>query len=226
MHEYQADFDERCLNRVGRQFVGVRSSVRIRTRRVAIWSGRRGLESPGGRHRRAAPPPLSRTGPRRPAPTATSRSDRCSSAATATVLLELMNTVGSGDVTGHPELALAAWASVAPERRRARRGHALHQLRELRDVCRRPVLGRDRPPRVRPLRRATRGPRGRRHAQPPPVEPRGLRRGGGHIDVEGPCEELAAEALAVFDGFWPTSPGPTVEVEPDVTDRVTVGIDR
>ncbi len=31
-----------------------------------------------------------------------------------------------------------------------------------------------RPPGVRPLRRAARRPRGRRHAQPPPVEPRGL----------------------------------------------------
>ena len=27
------------------------------------------------------------------------------------VVAELMNTVGGGDVTGHPELALAAWAS-------------------------------------------------------------------------------------------------------------------
>ena len=45
-----------------------------------------------------------------------------------TVLLELMNTVGSGDVTGHPELALAAWASVHLSGRRAGRGHALHQL--------------------------------------------------------------------------------------------------
>src|SRR5262245_1801067 len=28
------------------------------------------------------------------------------------VALELMNTVGAGDVTGHPELALAGWASA------------------------------------------------------------------------------------------------------------------
>lgn len=28
------------------------------------------------------------------------------------VLIELTNTTGDGDVTGHPELALAAWASV------------------------------------------------------------------------------------------------------------------
>ncbi len=27
-------------------------------------------------------------------------------------------------------------------------------------------------------------------------------RGNVPIDVDGPCEELAAEALAVFDGFW------------------------
>ena len=31
--------------------------------------------------------------------------------ADGTVLQELTNTVGNGDVTGHPELALAAWAS-------------------------------------------------------------------------------------------------------------------
>lgn len=38
-----------------------------------------------------------------------------------TVLAERQNTVGSGDVTGHPELALAAWASVnlSPDERRA-----------------------------------------------------------------------------------------------------------
>ena len=28
------------------------------------------------------------------------------------VVAELTNTVGDGDVTGHPELALAAWASL------------------------------------------------------------------------------------------------------------------
>jgi hypothetical protein len=27
-------------------------------------------------------------------------------------------------------------------------------------------------------------------------------RGNVDVDVEGPCEELSDEALAVFDGFW------------------------
>jgi hypothetical protein len=29
-------------------------------------------------------------------------------------------------------------------------------------------------------------------------------RGNLRIVVEGPCEELAADALSVFDGFWST----------------------
>jgi len=30
-------------------------------------------------------------------------------------------------------------------------------------------------------------------------------RGNISIVVEGPCDELAAEAASVFEGFWPTS---------------------
>ena len=40
-------------------------------------------------------------------------------------------------------------------------------------------------------------------------------RGGRPIEVDGPCDELAAEAVAVFDGYWSRE----LTVGPSVVDR-------
>jgi tRNA(Arg) A34 adenosine deaminase TadA len=118
------------------------------------------------------------------------------------VLVELMNTTGSGDVTGHPELALAAWASLnltANERSAA----TLYTSCESCAMCAAGQywsgIGR--------LVFAVSG------AQLNAILPVGVRsldlpsrdvfdRGNVGVNVEGPCEELSDEALAVFDGFW------------------------
>ena len=123
--------------------------------------------------------------------------------ADGTVLMELMNTVGTGDMTGHPELALATWASMnltVDERAAATLytscescamcaggqywagiGRLVFALsgEQLADIV--PPGG------GRSLRcRAAR-------CSPAATSP---------VEVEGPCDELAAEALAVFDGFF------------------------
>lgn len=118
------------------------------------------------------------------------------------VLAELANTVGGGDVTGHPELALAAWASrnmSEDERARA----TLYTSCESCAMCAGGQywagIGRlvfalsseqlvtivpEHIPRLRLSSREVFG------------------RGDVRIEVEGPCDELANEAFAVFDGFW------------------------
>ena len=118
------------------------------------------------------------------------------------VLAELMNTVSSGDVTGHPELALAAWASLhltAEERATA----TLYTSCESCAMC----AGGQYWAGVGRLVFALSG------AQLADIAPDGGRRlrlssrevfarGNVAIDVDGPCDELVAEALAVFDGYW------------------------
>jgi tRNA(Arg) A34 adenosine deaminase TadA len=118
------------------------------------------------------------------------------------VLAELSNTVGDGDVTGHPELALASWASrhltaeecaaatlytscescamCAGGQYWAGIGRLVFALSvaQLADLA---------PPTAPALRLPSREV---------------FARGNVPIAVEGPCDELAAEAVSVFDGFW------------------------
>ena len=118
------------------------------------------------------------------------------------VLLELMNTTGGGDVTGHPELALAGWASanLSPEERAAA---TLYTSCESCGMCATAqfwsgvgrlvfALSTDQLMEIVP----DGGPV--LHLTSRDV----FERGNKDIAVEGPCDELAAEALAVFDGFW------------------------
>ena len=118
------------------------------------------------------------------------------------VVAELTNTVGDGDVTGHPELALAAWASLhmAPDERRAA---TLYTSCESCAMCAGGQywagIGRlvfalsseqlvaivpEHIPRLELSSREV------------------FARGDVPIDVEGPCDALAQEALALFDGLW------------------------
>jgi tRNA(Arg) A34 adenosine deaminase TadA len=118
------------------------------------------------------------------------------------VLVELMNTVGGGDVTGHPELALAAWASLhmtTDERATA----TLYTSCESCAMCAGGQYGAG-------IGRLVFALSGAQLADIAPDGGRSLRlssrevfgRGNFPIEVEGPCEELAAEAVAVFDGLW------------------------
>ena len=116
---------------------------------------------------------------------------------------ELMNTVGSGDVTGHPELALAAWASLhmTPDERA---GSTLYTSCESCAMCAGGQYWAG-------IGRLVFALSGEQLADIIPVGGgRSLRlssrdvfaRGDAQVDVEGPCDELAAEARAVFDGFF------------------------
>jgi tRNA(Arg) A34 adenosine deaminase TadA len=118
------------------------------------------------------------------------------------VLLELMNTVGSGDVTGHPELALAAWASInlsVDERAAA----TLYTSCESCAMCAGGQYWAG-------IGRLVFAVSGEQLAALVPDPARSLHlssrevfaRGGGAIEVEGPCDELEVEALAVFAGYW------------------------
>jgi tRNA(Arg) A34 adenosine deaminase TadA len=118
------------------------------------------------------------------------------------VLIELMNTTGDGDVTGHPELAIASWASLnltADERAAA----TLYTSCESCPMCAAGQywsgIGR--------LVFAISG------EQLNAILPNGVprldlssrcvfERGNVDVEVVGPCEELSDEALAVLDGFW------------------------
>jgi tRNA(Arg) A34 adenosine deaminase TadA len=121
-----------------------------------------------------------------------------------TVLVELQNTVGSGDVTGHPELALAAWASqhLTPDERWAA---TLYTSCESCAMCAGGHFWAG-------IGRLVFAVSGEQLADLPPATGPALRlssrdlfaRGNLPIVVEGPCEELAADALSVFDGFWST----------------------
>lgn len=118
------------------------------------------------------------------------------------VLLELMNTTGDGDVTGHPELALAAWASLnltADERAAA----SLYTSCESCAMC----AGGQYWSGIGRLVFAVSGEQ--LNATLPSGVPRldlssrdVFDQGNIDIVVEGPCEELSDEALAVFDGAW------------------------
>lgn len=119
------------------------------------------------------------------------------------VLAERMNTVGNGDVTGHPELALAAWASAhlgTEDRAQA----TLYTSCESCPMC---ATGQY----WAGIGRLVFAVSGAQLAELVPGGVRTLRlssrevfaRGNAPVEVEGPCEELAAEAVAVFDGFWP-----------------------
>ncbi len=118
------------------------------------------------------------------------------------VLVELMNTTGNSDVTGHPELALAAWASLnltADERAAA----TLYTSCESCAMC----AGGQYWSGIGRLVFAVSG--GQLNAILPIGVPRldlssrdVFDRGNVDVNVEGPCEELSDEALAVFDGFW------------------------
>ena len=118
------------------------------------------------------------------------------------VLVEVMNTTADGDVTGHPELALAAWASLnltADERAAA----TLYTSCESCAMC----AGGQYWSGIGRLVFAVSG------EQLNAILPTGVPKlalssrdvfGRGNVDVtvEGPCDELCDEALAVFDGFW------------------------
>ena len=118
------------------------------------------------------------------------------------VVAELANTVGDGDVTGHPELALAAWASqhmTPDERARATLytscescamsagGQYWAGIGRLVFALSSEQLVTIVPEHIPRLRLSSREV---------------FARGDVHIEVEGPCEELTSEAFAVFDGFW------------------------
>ena len=118
------------------------------------------------------------------------------------VLVELTNTTGTGDVTGHPELALAAWASLnltADERAAA----TLYTSCESCAMC----AGGQYWSGIGRLVFAVSGDQ--LNAILPTGVPRldvssrdVFDRGNVAVAVEGPCEELSVEALAVFEGFW------------------------
>ena len=118
------------------------------------------------------------------------------------VVAELTNTVGDGDVTGHPELALAAWASLhmAPDERRAA---TLYTSCESCAMCAggqywagigRLVFALS----SEQLVAIVPGHIPRLELSSREV----FARGDVPIDVEGPCDALAQEALALFDGLW------------------------
>jgi len=118
------------------------------------------------------------------------------------VLHELRNTVGSGDVTGHPELALASWASrhLTPAERA---GATLYTSCESCAMCAGGQYWAG-------IGRLVFALSGAQLADMVPGDGPALRlpsrdvfaRGNVAIAVEGPCDELAAEAAGVFDGFF------------------------
>jgi len=118
------------------------------------------------------------------------------------VLIELTNTTSSGDVTGHPELALAAWASVnlSIEDRRAA---TLYTSCESCAMC---AAGQY----WAGIGRLVFAVSGEQLNATLPVGVGSLElssrevfaRGNLDIHVDGPCDEIYDEAIAVFDGFW------------------------
>ncbi len=117
------------------------------------------------------------------------------------VLIELTNTVGAGDVTGHPELGLAAWASqhMTPEERA---GATLYTSCESCAMC----AGGQYWAGIGRLVFALSGEQlGAMVPEGTPALHLSSRevfaRGNVPIEVVGPCAELEAEARAVFDGF-------------------------
>ena len=125
--------------------------------------------------------------------------------AAGTVLHELTNTVGNGDVTGHPELGLASWASshLTPPQRA---GATLYTSCESCAMCAGGQYWAG-------IGRLVFALSGEQLADLVPSDGPALRlssrevfaRGNVPIDVDGPCDELAAEAASVFEGFWSAS---------------------
>jgi tRNA(Arg) A34 adenosine deaminase TadA len=118
------------------------------------------------------------------------------------VRAERMNIVSSGDVTGHPELALAAWAAMhltAGERAAA----TLYTSCESCAMCAGGQYWAG-------IGRLVFALSGEQLVELAPEGTPTLRlasrevfgRGDVPIAVDGPCEELGAEAVAVFDDFW------------------------
>ena len=118
------------------------------------------------------------------------------------ILIELMNTAGGGDVTGHPELALAAWASVnmtADERASA----TLYTSCESCAMCATGQFWSG-------IGRLVFALSGEQLAAIAPDDAPSLvlssrevfARGNLAIEVDGPCDELYDESIAVFDGYW------------------------
>jgi tRNA(Arg) A34 adenosine deaminase TadA len=117
-------------------------------------------------------------------------------------LIELMNTAGDGDVTGHPELALASWASrnLSAEDRAAA---TLYTSCESCAMCAtaqywagigRLVFA------LSSEQLAAIAPAG---APSLALSSREVFSRGTHPTlVDGPCDELYTEAVAVFDGYW------------------------
>jgi tRNA(Arg) A34 adenosine deaminase TadA len=119
-----------------------------------------------------------------------------------TVLQELTNTVGGGDVTGHPELALASWASrhLTPVERA---GATLYTSCESCAMC----AGGQYWAGIGRLVFALSGEQLADLAGGTTLRLSSrevFARGNVPIAVEGPCEELASEAASVFEGLWPT----------------------
>ena len=118
------------------------------------------------------------------------------------VLAELTNEVGAGDVTTHPELGLAAWASrhMSVEERTSA---TLYTSCESCAMC---AGGQH----WAGIGRLVFALSGEQLADIVPAGTPSLRlssrevfaRGSNRVDVEGPCVELVSEALAVFEGFW------------------------
>ncbi len=192
MNPYQADFDERSLNRVGRQFFVTRLGVGAPS---PVYS--RAVDDTDVQHLRRCLELArqARQDGNEPFGSLLVGGD-------GAVLLELMNTVGSGDVTGHPELALAAWSSVhlsVDERAAA----TLYTSCESCAMCAGGQYWAG-------IGRLVFAISGEQLGALVADDSRSLHlssrevfsRGGGHIEVEGPCDELADEALAVFDGYW------------------------
>jgi tRNA(Arg) A34 adenosine deaminase TadA len=120
------------------------------------------------------------------------------------VLIELMNTTGDGDLTGHPELALAGWASrhMTPEERAAA---TLYTSCESCAMCATAQfwvgIGRL----VFALSEAQLGelvPAGANVRTLSLSSREVFERGNVGTTVDGPCAELYDDASAVFAGFW------------------------
>lgn len=118
------------------------------------------------------------------------------------VLAERQNIVGSGDVTGHPELALASWASLNLSEDQ-RRTATMYTSCEHCAMC----AGAHFWSGIGRLVFALSGEQ--LSALVPAGFPSlavGVRevfsRGNRTLIVEGPCDELADEATAVFDECW------------------------
>jgi tRNA(Arg) A34 adenosine deaminase TadA len=117
-------------------------------------------------------------------------------------LIELMNTAGSGDVTGHPELALASWASrnLSAEERAAA---TLYTSCESCAMCATAQYWAG-------IGRLVFALAGEQLDEIAPADAPRLAltsrevfsRGHRRITVDGPCDELYEAAVAVFAGSW------------------------